>query len=129
MTPQILQDYQGEIERLKFRLKKRKAKMVQLREELAQARDNESAALKSTTKYEKHIKRLERDSEEGLLKEIERRKATELMVKNLKRRVQELEFLLDDSHSKTGGDAERSASDEELVTPPPSTTNVNNNNK
>lgn len=34
MTPQILQDYQGEIERLKFRLKKRKTKMAQLREEV-----------------------------------------------------------------------------------------------
>lgn len=34
MTPQILQDYQGEIERLKFRLKKRKAKMAQLRDEV-----------------------------------------------------------------------------------------------
>lgn len=101
MTPQILQDYQGEIERLKFRLKKRKGKMMQLREEAVQAKDNESAALKSVAKYEKHIKRLERESEESLLKEQERRKATELSLKNLKRRVQELEFLLEDDE-RTG---------------------------
>lgn len=118
MTPQILQDYQGEIERLKFRLKKRKGKMLQLREELAQAKDNETAALKSGSKYEKHIKRLERESEEGLLKEIERRKAMELLLKNLKRRVQELEFLLEDDEKtggsiKTGGDGEDDREDDD----------------
>lgn len=84
MTPHILQDYQGEIERLKFRLKKRKAKMAQLREEVKQARDAESAAVKSTAKYERLIKKLEREGEENLAKEAERRQKSELAAKNLK---------------------------------------------
>lgn len=96
MTPQILQDYQGEIERLKFRLRKRKAKMAQVREETAQARDREQAALLSVAKYEKHIKRLEREGDENVRKEAERRKQAELAAKNLKRRIAELEFLLED---------------------------------
>lgn len=103
MTPLLLQDYQGELERLKFRLKTRKAKLLQTREELAAARDQEAAALQSAAKYEKHIKRKEREFEEALRKERELRKAARDKCKGLERRISELEFLLENDDSDLAG--------------------------
>jgi DNA repair exonuclease SbcCD ATPase subunit len=95
-TPQLLQDYHSEIERLKFRLKKRKAKMVQMEATLGQHKDRADSASKSCTKYERELKRLNREAEESLAKELGKRRQMEQTVKMLQRRLGELEFLMED---------------------------------
>jgi predicted RNase H-like nuclease (RuvC/YqgF family) len=95
-TPQLLQDYQGEIARLKFRLKKRKAKMVQMQTTLGQHKDRADSASKSCTKYERELKRLNREAEESLAKELGKRRQIEQSMKMAQRRLGELEFLLED---------------------------------
>lgn len=95
VTPQLLQDYQGEIERLKFKLKKRKGKCEKLRLEQLYQKDLADAARKSCTKYEKEIKRLNAEMSEALEKEVNRRKKVEQTAKSLQRRIGELEFLLE----------------------------------
>ncbi len=95
-TPQLLQDYQSEIERLKFRLKKRKAKMAQMQATLAQHKDRADSASKSCTKYERELKRLNREAEESLSKELSKRRQIEQTMKMAQRRLGELEFLMED---------------------------------
>ncbi len=104
MTPQVLQDYHSEIEKLKFRLKKRKAKMGQMREIVAQHKDRADSASKSCVKYEKELKRLNREAEESLSKELAKRRLVEQTVKTMQRRMSELEFLLDDKGEEKGGE-------------------------
>jgi peptidoglycan hydrolase CwlO-like protein len=99
VTPQLLQDYQSEIERLKFRLRKRKGKMEKLKEEVLHQKDLADSAKKSCTKYEKEVKRMHRDMAEALEKEMARRKKTEQMAKSLQRKIGELEFLLENEAS------------------------------
>ena len=99
VTPQLLQDYQSEIERLKFRLRKRKGKMEKLKEEVLHQKDLADSAKKSCTKYERELKRMQRDMSEALEKEVGRRKKTEQMAKSLQRRIGELEFLLENEAS------------------------------
>jgi chromosome segregation ATPase len=95
-TPQLLQDYQGEIERLKFRLKKRKAKMAQMQATLGQHKDRADSASKSCVKYERELKRLNREAEESLAKELGKRRQIEQTAKMMQRRLGELEFLMED---------------------------------
>ena len=96
VTPQLVQDYQGEIERLKFRLRKRKAKMEKMREVVLQHKDRADSASKACAKYEKELKRLNREAEESLGKELAKRRELEQIVKVMTRKVNELEFLMEE---------------------------------
>jgi hypothetical protein len=96
MTPQLLQDYQSEIERLKFKLKKKKAKMENLRLNFLAQKDRADSIAKSNLKYEKELKKMQREFSSNLEKELSRRKKTEAVAKSLQRRISELEFLLED---------------------------------
>ena len=112
VTPQLLQDYQSEIERLKFRLRKRKGKMEKLKEEVLHQKDLADSAKKSCTKYERELKRMQRDMSEALEKEVGRRKKTEQMAKSLQRRIGELEFLLENEASIDEGGPDDDLSNE-----------------
>lgn len=100
VTPQLLQDYQGEIERLKFRLRKCKAKVKQLRDDVVLERDRSDAAVLAVKKYEKELKRLQSEAETALVKEASRRAKIEQAGKAVQRRVSELEFLLESAEKK-----------------------------
>ena len=87
-------------------MKKRKAKLAELKEALAEQKDKADSAHKSCVKYEKELKKLNREAEESLGKEMQRRKQVELSVKAAKRRIGELEFLLEDNGIQVGPNAE-----------------------
>jgi len=111
-TPNSIRTQDKKIKEMEMTLKEHDTNIAELTEKLAKEKDRTGSLGDSVADYEKKLKELEGRMWDNLNKEGQRRTEAETKAKRLKKKVDELQFLLDELKDE-GSDEDESEEEEQ----------------